>query len=360
VIPLALACGEDSVATPPSASAVPTGLSPIEGFDGLLRGTADCQFDAKGNVDAACPGAAALGDWNRRHQSWMEQHNDQAAEVARRYLGDRSPAIRSVVFQMLAWRIKRNDAAARADVVKGAQQEKHPGVMKAIVEAASKDASAVEMQGVLVSALDNSADLVRKAAINGLVPASHDKAPIARVLEVVEKDPSPALRALVCQRLQPYSDPHVKATFDRVFTSPETEATVFDGCFFGLVLNWASRSGAAPDRQAYERTFELLEKGPRDARHRYGLGLSAMSSAASERPGDKAYEAWFEQAKVFLVRERVLAVIKLVLLDLKASDDNRSDAYFSLVGLGVAPSDMGLSAEDMERLSNPRAQPAAP
>jgi hypothetical protein len=352
-----LACSSSD--GPPTAGSASAGASAARGamdpeaeLDALLRGIADCKLDPKGFVDASCAGALALGSWGSAHKAWLdEDHRAEAAAVGARYVKNPSLPVRLEAWNLVARRVK-DDPAMQTLVVETAKTEKDPPALVAIAGAGARAPEVPAIRELLLGLLTHEDETVRKRAVEALVPL--DGPPPAAVrpsLLSALKGGSIDVKKKICQRLRVGDDPELLATISKMLDTTSTPATLFDDCFYGLVLSWLGPQVTAPSKAAYERSLACFQKCPRDDAH-IGLGVSLMQLVLTPKPDAKKLPEFVDAAQL---EKAMIDIIK----DDKAQGSLRFATAMNFGDLEVAAKKAGLTPKALAQIGAKPADPAA-
>ncbi len=192
---------------------------------------------------------------------------------------------------------------------------------------------------VLVSLIDHADSRVREAVLRRF--SDHEVAKetpgiFERLASVVEKETEDRVRAEACASLGATENDAAIPIFEKMLAAPDTPKETFGGCFEGAVQMWVGAPyPLKPSKVAYEVSMKVLEKPDRSKDRPPWRGIAKLGQARTEfKPYDRAGKTWFEAAKAFYDKPRLVRALEAIALDEKADFLPRSSAITALRALG--------------------------
>ena len=188
---------------------------------------------------------------------------------------------------------------------------------------------------------ENESEVVRRAAVGRLlfprgITTDYPDG-FLKAADRIERDPSIALRAFVCENLYETEDERALPLFAKHLEAKDTPNELYAACFSGVVSAWARNPRhEKPSRAAYELTMKLLEAKPRTQTRppSDGLGMVGLASATA-KSDDREDQGWSKKVAPWYRPDRLRTVLEDLALDADAHVETRSSAVFVLKQLGA-------------------------
>lgn len=309
-----------------------------DAYESLLLGLADCgnSVDRYG-VDYKCQAKKDLSEASRKK-------NDDYKKVyaaALKHIRHPNPNVRyeaSSYAENAAFGYSAVDDGDKL-FINAIRAEKDNVVLahmlSSLYEGARKSA---RVRKVIVGLVEHTDPRVRENAVKRLsdydvikeVDGAYEK-----LLTRVEKDADNAVRAEACAGLSHANIEQSIPVYTKLLNDKGTPDEVREGCFEGLIETWVgSTYPKKPSKDGYELTLKLLEASDRTDKFPPSRGMSNLMYAKTEY---KTYESngkeWFETAKAFYDKARLVKALEALALDEKAAYGARSSTIYILKNL---------------------------
>lgn len=325
---LALSAGCKKKETPPDAapaaaapSALKTGPAPgatavsVAEYETLLLGLAACNVVGR-SIDPKCPARTAYNGIRSFTSGKKLPPGAQLTELAKKHAAHASAAIRLATAGLLR-SFFGADATVQEFVLDRTSKETDPAVMARLIEVVgSRSGQNAKIRELLMKKVDDASEIVRSAALSWLASswAKTTEGALDKVLEKIEKDPVPSVRALACRDAYKHENDRVLPTLARFVG----DANIGAACLEGIVGLWAHFIVKQKSEKAYKKSLELLRKKPRDAKFPPWQVMSSL--------GRPVQAPWYKA-------EDVQAVLKDIVADKAAMWMARTGAVRALKDL---------------------------
>ncbi len=314
----------------------PSAAVTAEVFETALLALSDCTLDRYG-VDYRCPARKSFNEVVRRRVDYKER-----ARVSLKHIRHPKPAVRyqaALSAPDAAFGTEASDTAPKA-YIDALRSESEPTVLVQLVTGLHLGARKSDrVKKVLVSLIDHGDSRVREAVLRRF--SDHEVAKgtpgiFERLATVVEKDADDRVRAEACASLAATENDAAIPIFEKMLAAPDTPKEVFAGCFEGAIQMWVgSPYPKKPSKVAYEATMKILERPGRSKDLPPWRGMSKLGLAKTEfKTYDRDGKAWFDTAKAFYDKARLVRALEGIALDEKAEFLPRSSAMSALRQLG--------------------------
>lgn len=302
-----------------------------EAYEALVVALASCKINDEGAIAWDCPELKALNK-ARQAQTALKDIAGFNAGLGKKLLTHESPAVRIKAAEMMASMLGADDSAQRV-VIDAIGKEKHPAVIKALLDViGSSGGKNPEIGALLVKLADHESPLVRGLAIYWLASSwNKDVAGgIEKIIEKAEKDPDTNVRQSACKYGGKLGNDAMIPVYEKLTQDPDDD--IYGACMEGLVEMWLSYPFfETASEKAYKLTLERLAAKPRtDNRPPWSL-LGTFKHAGSS--GD-SIDKWRAKATWFN-RDALVKVLGDVVVDEQANGMARTAAVESIGGLGV-------------------------
>lgn len=309
----------------------------LEIYEKLVLGLADCKL-VQNAIDMRCPANDRLRRVRGRASVARDLANLNAA-LGQKLIGHESATVRFQAATMLQSFFGSNPASQKL-VLDALRKEKEPAVIAALLRVVgSRMKENPEVKQLLVDLSDHASEDVRKEALGWFLSQFGEgvEGGFEKVAEKVEKDPSEAVRAYLCDRLYGGSDERAIGVLKKLLAQKDLPKKVWQGCFNGVIKTWTGfPQPRKPSKDGFELTMKLLEAKPRDAENPPWAALTTLRAAKGEfPPNDKFGQEWLEKVKPWIKRDRLLKALQDIVTDGKASWMARTGALNVLDELGA-------------------------
>ncbi len=308
-----------------------------DAFESLLLGIADCRVDSFG-VDYKCTGRKELSD-GMKHK--YEDFN-MPGTVAIKHLRNPSAAVRYEAAVHASLRAFGYDAPAEAGTkyLEAAKAETDSVVLARFISGMYSGAKKnAEVREFIMKNVDHKENRVREECLRLMgepetaksMPGVFDK-----ILEKTNSDPDDHVRSVACSALSATEDPKAIPVFQKIIEDSSTKDELRQGCFEGLVETWTGYPyPKSPNKDGYELTMKVLEGKTRSKEMPPWRGLSKLGYAKTEyKDYDKSGKDWYNTAKAFYDKARLVKAVQAVAADDKAAYMARSESLYILKRLG--------------------------
>ena len=276
--------------------APPTTLVTVEEYEKLLLGLASCTIVGR-SIDPKCPARAAYNGLRSFTSGRKLPSGQQLTELAKRHAENPSPAVRLSAAGMLR-SFFGADGTVQQFVIDRANKETEPAVVARLIEVVgSRSAQNEAVKVLLLKKADDASDVVRTAAVSWLASSWAQKTPgaLEKVLEKIEKDPSPQVRSLACRDVYKHEDEKVLPVLKKF----SADDAIGAACIEGIGGLWGHFMVKKRSEKAYKEFMGILKRKPRSQKSPPWQVMSML--------GKPVKEAWYKQDEVIAVLKDIVA-----------------------------------------------------
>ena len=306
-----------------------------EEYEKLLLGLAACNVTGR-SVDPKCPARAAYNSIRSFTSGRKLPPGPQLVALAKKHATHAAPAVRLAAAGMLR-SFFGSDGTVQQFVLDRANVETEPAVMGRLLEVVgSRSAQNPAVRALLLKSADDPSEIVRTAAVSWLASSWAQKTPGAldKVLEKIEKDPSPAVRSMACRDVYKHEDERVLPVLKKFAVDEAIGAS----CIEGIGGLWGHFMVKKRSEKAYRAFLELLRRKPRSPKMPPWQVMSLL--------GKPVKETWYKQ-------DEVVALLKDIVADKQSMWMARTGAVRALKDLKV---DKKVFEELAKGYENPQAE----
>lgn len=298
-------------------------------FEALLLGLSACEVKDNG-IDRKCPAYKAYREGRKNRGSLVKNWGGMLAGMGRKHIGHESPAVRIQAAGLMG-SIFGSSKESQAAIVKAAQGEKHPRVLKSMLRSVASSIKKNEGVRQLILANANHPDQkVRMEVVGALTStwAKGTEGTLEKAMEMVEKDAAMEVRQYACRRLGERANAKALPLLKKLTAKP-SDSKLYSACVRGVIAMWSAPvPHKAPSQDAYKHTIALFKQTPRSKNNPPWTAISAVEWAAKKKFQEAA--PWFK-----------LGELQGVLIEIvKDRDTNwlaRTGAVDALKRLGASP-----------------------
>jgi hypothetical protein len=298
-------------------------------FEALLLGLSACEVKTNG-IDRKCAAYKAYREGRKNRGTLVKDWGGMLSAMGRKHISNESPAVRIQAASLMG-SIFGSSKESQAAIVKAAQGEKHPRVLKAMLRSVSSSIKKNDAVRQLMLANANHADEKVRMEVVGALTSSWAKdteGTLEKAMEIVEKDPAVEVRQYACRRLGERADARALPLLKKLTAQP-SESKLYSACVRGVIAMWSAPvPHKAPSKEAYAHTLALFKKTPRSKSHPPWTAISAVEWASKKKFQEAA--PWFKQADL---NAALIDIVK----DRKANWLARTGAVDALKRLGATP-----------------------
>jgi HEAT repeat protein len=291
------AAGAQAIAALPAAPTPPSSnVITAEEYEKLLLGLSACSVVGR-SIDPKCPARTAYSGIRSLTSGKRLPPGAQLADLAKKHMMHAAPAVRLAAAGLLR-SFFGADAGIQQLVLDRIGKEEHGAVVARLLEVVgSRAGSNPAILELLLRKADDSNEIVRSAAVSWLASSwsKGAKGALDKVLERVEKDPSPTVRSLACRDVYKHEDARVIPRIEKLVGDP----TIGASCLEGIVNLWAHFLVKNKSEAAYKKSLALLSKKPRDQKNPPWQVMSSL--------GRPTQAPWYDVQQVRAVLKDIAA-----------------------------------------------------
>jgi hypothetical protein len=268
-------------------------LTPAE-YEQLILALEKCTMAERG-IDFKCPEQKAYVQARSRNTA-LKDFAGMSSGLGLKHINHASPAVRWTAAGLLGGFFGAS-ANVQEAVLKAIPEEKHPVVLAKLVGAVGSSASRNPKVGeLLLKMADHESEVVRMEAISWLTTSfakglagSADK-----VIEKVQKDPSPKVQAYACEYAGRLGDERLVPIYKKLTQKPGDDPAVYNACMRGLIDLWNSfmPTDTPPSQKAYKLSLARLRDKPRSKDRPPWMVMSSFGRVPKGPP------AWYKAKEV--------------------------------------------------------------
>lgn len=292
------------------------------------------------SVDGKCQAVKDLQEAMKGNTTAFKDLAGMNASVGLELIGHASPAVRIKAANMMGGMLGTGNAAEEA-ITAAAEKEKDPGVMQALIRVvANSGAKNPKVAAMLLKSANHPDEKVRLQAVYAISSSWNRemKGGAEKLVELTEKDPSPAVRKDACE--------YGGALGNKVFLPVMTKLTektadkdLSAACMKGLVSMFHQYPFfETTDEGAYKLFLKRLNETPRTADRPYWTLTSSFEHAGD--PKNEKLDAWKKATEKWFKAADVKKALIAILHDKNANWMARTGTVKSIVALGATKDEL--------------------
>jgi hypothetical protein len=234
-------------------------------FEKLLLSLEQCQLTESG-VAADCTARQLFDQGIRKRSTAISDPQNAYSALGKKHLRHPSGAVRATAAQLLSTVIGADETALTA-LVEVAEQETDPLVRRVTLDVLGPKIGAdSRVTALILAASRHELAALRMQAANWLTTrfAEGVEGGLQRVIELIEQDPAPEVRAYTCGMSYRRSEPILIAVYRRQTENPDANPQIYESCMDALIHTWVGfPNPEKPSKEGYELTLERLRRTPR-------------------------------------------------------------------------------------------------
>ncbi len=241
----------------------------LDEYEAMMLKLAECTVDDRG-VNRDCEAWKQFDRARKERGQSIRNQGDLLPSLGRKHLKHESLPVRLHATALLN-RHANTDEESQKAILDALKTEKEPLVIRGMVRIlGARIQKSPEVLKSLMALANHENEEVRIAVNDAFssVWAAETEGTLEKVMEAVEKDPSPRVRELACKRLGNRADERALPLLEKMTASPgdtRESAKLYAACVNGLIAMWSAPVPPKnPSQKAYEMTMKILNQTPRN------------------------------------------------------------------------------------------------